>query len=303
MSTKTIDQYKKVLVVLKNKGLNYEECTDSSHLLILLKNLKATNSDNYISEATLKKYLISLVWYYKNNNNDVILDGLREEMKKISEKQVINSNNLTDKESKNYLKWDQIMKRYNELEIDLQKKKKIAKSTYKNYVIFSLYVLMPPRRILDYALMKITDNDPLDNNFNYFNKSTTEFIFNVYKTKESLGVQKIKISQKLNDILINYITKYNVSSSLLELTEGLIGDHLSRMINKDKKIRVNILRHSYISYLSDTGKLSDCNMRKAIAYMMGHSESMQNKYYKITDKERKKANDITGEDVLKLSNQ
>ena len=88
-------------------------------------------------------------------------------------------------------------------------------------------------------------------------------------------------------MLDGYIEKYKIEGSLFELKGGAIKDRLVRIFKKytKKTVSVNILRHSYISWLMDNGKLKTIEDRKRYAGIMGHSVSMQGEYYKDKSKE------------------
>ena len=82
--------------------------------------------------------------------------------------------------------------------------------------IYSVYTLQPPRRLEDFAAMKITkENDPQqlrNKNNNYIvidqNNNPSQFIYNKYKTYKTFGQQVIDINKDLGDILKQYIKSY-----------------------------------------------------------------------------------------------
>ena len=51
-------------------------------------------------------------------------------------------------------------------------------------MVLSLYTLHPPRRNIDYSLMKISNNMN-DDMFNYLDMDKKQFIFNNYKTQHT----------------------------------------------------------------------------------------------------------------------
>ena len=78
----------------------------------------------------------------------------------------------TETQNKNWLNWDEVMKIYNEMKDNLKlNKTKITEKQYDdllNYVLLSLYVLIPPRRNLDWQKMAITFNSDITNDkYNY----------------------------------------------------------------------------------------------------------------------------------------
>jgi hypothetical protein len=84
---------------------------------------------------------------------------------------------------------------------EIGKKRKITDEQYKrlhDLAIVSLYILIPPRRVLDYSCMIIgapTD----DKETNYY--SDGKFYFNNYKTKGTYDQQVIDVPKELQDIL------------------------------------------------------------------------------------------------------
>ena len=94
------------------------------------------------------------------------------------------SRTKSDKEAANWVSQPELDKIYKDLKAQanaLFKKSELSKSdlqTIQNYVILSLYTLIPPRRSLDYTEMKINNIDKKQSN--YINGK--KFIFNTYKT-------------------------------------------------------------------------------------------------------------------------
>lgn len=85
--------------------------------------------------------------------------------------------------------------------IEIGKKRKITDEQYKrlhDLVIVSLYMLIPPRRVLDYSCM-VVDTPTDDKEINYYNDG--KFYFNNYKTKGTYDQQVIDVPKNLQDIL------------------------------------------------------------------------------------------------------
>ena len=119
------------------------------------------------------------------------------------------------------------MKIYNQLKAEatpLLKLQHLSKNQFnllQSYVLLSLYVLIAPRRSLDYTMFKIrnfdTSPNTLDNymfNFNRSKKKPSSFIFNSYKNANRMGRQIIEIPKSLEKI-INEWSKFNKSDDLL----------------------------------------------------------------------------------------
>ena len=149
----------------------------------------------------------------------------------------------------------------------------------------SLYIgdiANPPRRLADYAKMKIitrkdydllTEDDKANDNFLIKDKTKKEFSFGNYKTESKYGTLLIPVGKKLNLILNKYL-KYHTSEFLLTTRTGkpLTSLELGNLLNKvfsssGKKISVSMLRHIFLSEtFGDVAK-----KQKAIASKMSHS--------------------------------
>ena len=166
--------------------------------------------------------------------------------------------------------------------------------------IFSVYALQPPRRLEDFAAMRITtETDPQqlrNKNNNYLiidhNNNPSQFIYNKYKTYKTFGQQVIDINKDLGDILKQYIKSYKLKENnyLFGLStnvnkrqsESNFSKLVSSIFNKLYKSSISItnkwVRVSYATYLN-TLNLT-IKQRKDIAYKMGHSLNTNMQYGK-----------------------
>jgi len=136
-------------------------------------------------------------------------------------------------------------------------------------MITAIYVLLPPRRLNDYLYMRYTvkPNKTYDTNFNYYVRSTGQFIFNNYKTSKTYGIQTFPINSQLKKIIDNYIDMNSISNKKLLL--NISKATLSRKLENIFGVSVCGLRHSFISHLyQDANNLFDI---KKISQMMGHN--------------------------------
>ena len=178
--------------------------------------------------------------------------------------------------------WTDILEIY----LKLKANYKLSKSNHMRYVLLSLYVLIPPRRLLDYTLMHIADNNDIintNNELNYYIPNKKTFIFNNYKTKKFYGQQTIIIPNILANILDEYILKYKITGSLFNKKKTTLRACLTSIFYtfSDRKLSVNILRHSYITYMKDTGRLN--GLERVISTAMAHTIDTQISYYKKTN--------------------
>ena len=123
-----------------------------------------------------------------------------------------------DKQKENWISQDEIQKVYDELKFNtkqyMTKKEQLTNRELlkvQDFVILSLFTLIPPRRCLDYVDFKINNIDT--NNDNYMKGN--ELIFNSYETSKQKGSQKIEIPKELRSILTKYIKLINGRSDYL----------------------------------------------------------------------------------------
>jgi len=274
-----ISEHKRYLKYISNAGINYESIDDITKYINDIDNIK-TKRGKPITPNTKKMYLATSLWYVSNNSkNEEHCAALREAKNKLvaTIRRTVKRHVLTGTQIDNYMNWSDILNVYEKVK-SVRDRSPLA---YKTYVLLSLYVKLCPRRLKDYALMRITDSDDnLDKNYNYYVTHRSCFVFSNYKTKKRYRTQYIGVPDELNAILKEYIEKYKVSGDLLGLTVRAIEMRLLRLFNKHakKQVSVNILRHSYISWMIDSGKMKGNEF--LVSRLMGHSMSMQKDYYK-----------------------
>jgi integrase len=158
--------------------------------------------------------------------------------------------------------------------------------TAQDYIILSLYTMIPPRRLLDYTLAKFNRFNPERDNF--YDKKKKTLTFNQYKTAGKYGTQVVSLPSDLTKLL-NKWAKLSQNDYILFDTNGnaMSQSQLSQRLNRifaPKKISVNMLRHAYLSdQLKDVPALTHLNR---LATEMGHSIPTQLGYRKYKDTER-----------------
>lgn len=290
-SQKTINQYTKKLAILKQKKLPIDGTLDVNTIVESLQT-------DYMSDSTIKVYLSAILWKQKTNKNisKKFISDLSKKITSINKKlqKKTKKNILSGKQKENFLSWNDILNIYTQV----KSCKNNSFKNYQNYVLLSLYILFPPRRVSDYSMMKIIhdDKDLIHNEltdnydeYNYYIYDKSLFVFNNYKTKTKFKNNVVKykqqhftISKTFNKILKDYIDGYNVNGSLLGLSDGALMMRLKSIFNhySNKRISVNILRHSYITYKYQRGELDTVEQREKLASKMGHSIQLQLEYYK-----------------------
>jgi integrase len=266
-------------------------------------------TDNKINENGRNLYYNSLLWYYKEKNIDSsVIDILREKIDNSRSKTIEKymSHELSDNERNNFLKWESILKVHDMMKKDIKTNKK-----FLNYLILSLYIYNPPRR-LDYSNMilndniKISDDDIIlwnDNKKNYVTKKVNEidsnnnyyvrkngtsfYIFNDYKTSYIYGKQIIEVDPTLQQLINQYIEKSKIlnNSILFKLSKTSLSNKLAKIFIKyqNKRISASLLRHSYITYLYTKKPVNFDFTAYIIGKKMSHSIIMQSLYAKKLD--------------------
>lgn len=174
-------------------------------------------------------------------------------------------NSLKKRASVNYKKGDLKMKELQEIQ---------------DFVILSLFILIPPRRALDFTELKIKNVDTEKDNF-IKNKT---MVFNIYKTSKQKGQDKIEIPKDLK-LILNKWLRVNPTDYLLfdskgnKLTSVKVNQRFNKIMNKPN-FSVNMFRKVFLtSKYKDTVK----KMKKLEEDMedMGSSTKQISHYVKL----------------------
>ena len=274
-----------------------------------LKNLKFLKDPAVIidklkdyKENTIRNYLIAIVSVLSLNKQskagkklyDAYTPLLLDKNKKLKSEEATNTKSET--QEKNWLTWDEVKKSWGELKekVDSFKSSKtITEAQYNTllqFMLLSLYVLLPPRRN-EYMKMMITKTAPDNKDTNYLDLDNNCFNFNVFKTSKKDGSLTIEIPAELREIINIYlkfhplikgkITKKFQAVPFLVYYDGspfTQNNSITRLLNKTlgKKVSSSMLRHIYLS-----GKYGDTtDEQKKDAEMMSQSVGMQKDYVK-----------------------
>jgi len=174
-------------------------------------------------------------------------------------------NSLKKRASVNYKKGDLKMKELQEIQ---------------DFVMLSLFILIPPRRALDFTELKIKNVDTEKDNF-IKNKT---MVFNIYKTSKQKGQDKIEIPKDLK-LILNKWLRVNPTDYLLfdskgnKLTSVKVNQRFNKIMNKPN-FSVNMFRKVFLtSKYKDTVK----KMKKLEEDMedMGSSTKQISHYVKL----------------------
>jgi len=259
-----------------------------------LKDLNFLNKPKKIFEkikdyklTTQRNIMISIVSILKALNNplyDSYYDTMIEMNKKIEDD--AKNNKKSEQQKDNWMKWEDIEAKYNELKDKIKMPKNISESQYDNMldsVILGLYVSIAPRRNKDYLLMKVSkDGKNMDDKYNWLDVKKKQFVFNNYKTDKVYGQQNINVPDDLMNIIKKYL-KYKKDGDGYLLVkfngERLKSDNsITRRLNSilGKNVSSSMLRHIYLT--DKYGKVNE--QMKEDALNMGHSVEQQKEYIK-----------------------
>jgi hypothetical protein len=226
-----------------------------------------------------------------------IMDEMNTALKK--------NNTKSDVQKENWVSQEEIQQVYeknynNTIDLFVSKRKNITQIDWDKIletIILALYVLQPPRRILDYNSCIIVKKLPkeLDKNINYYDLSTDTFYFSNYKTSHTYKTQSFKAPPKLATLLECYskihpikFSKEQVGQPLLCKFDGTVFDKsysITRLLNRifkreiGKRISVNMLRSIF---LTDTFGPKVAQLQD-ITTQMGTSQNMATSQYIKTD--------------------
>ena len=250
---KQLDNDKKVLDYMKDMKPNTRK-TRLSALFVLTEN------------EAYKKHMLEDVNAYNNS--------MKSQVK-------------NDKEIENWITKDELFEIYNALKKDTnvlfrKKNKKMADlQDIQSFVMLSLFVLLPPRRAMDFSELKIKNIDKKSDNYIKGNN----LVFNIYKTSKQKGQQSIKVPKELKSILNKWI-KNNTTDYLLfdnkgnKLTSVKINQRFKKLFGKS--FSVNMFRKLYLSdKYADTMK--DMKSMEKDMVSMGSSKSQVNHYVKVDE--------------------
>jgi hypothetical protein len=193
---------------------------------------------------------------------------------------------LTPSELSRFVKWSTLKDIY----------KKVT--NLKEQALMAIYTLIPPRRLKDFQLMKITTSTAreahnLDSEFNYISitnviKKPKQLIFNNYKTNKQYKQQIFEVPPVLRTVLSKYIrssdlkdgeflfgrTHTDVDRAFSTTVSGIFKKYTS------KAVSINILRHSFISDFISKPNIST-RQKEEVATFMAHSLAVQESYRRI----------------------
>jgi integrase len=161
----------------------------------------------------------------------------------------------------------------------------------QDWVIYSLYTMLPPLRA-DYSPMLVYDRKPKEDKGNYMilRKTKPVIVLHDYKTQSTFGRVEIPIPAELVEVLKTWRT-FNPSDHLLLKDDGqpMTSEGLSQRVirifekHAGKGVGISMLRHAYIT-MRRSGKELSLLQKEALAHQMLHS-TLTNELYRRIDAE------------------
>jgi integrase len=272
-----------------------------------LKNLKFLSDPDKIIEKlskykqnTIRNYLIAIVSVLSLNKEtkpgkklyEAYTPLLLDKNKKLKAEESTNTKSET--QEKNWLTQEQVEKVWEELKekVDSFKSSKtVTESQYNillQFMVLSLYVLIPPRRN-EYMNMSVIRGMPQNDDTNYVDLDHNKLVFNKYKTARKEGKVSFDIPEKLQDVIAVYLKFHPLIKKTKKICIPFLVYYdgspfstvnaITRILNKvfKKRVSSSMLRHIYLSgrYAGITEE------QKKDAEMMGHSVEMARDYVKV----------------------
>jgi hypothetical protein len=282
LSPKTISMYLAKLRIL-NGNQPLKNLTFLKNVKVISEKLGSIQNDN-----TRKSYTASIVAVL-NRQEDKASKTANEKYKSMflkersifTDKQALGEKSETQKE--NWMSQDEIAAIHKELDDKvnaIENKSKLTEKEHKlveDWLLLSLYVLQPPRRNMDYYMMKFGLGD--NKNFNYVCLDKGVYHFNNFKTSK-YGVEEIEIPDNMKSIFKQYLELTGLKAGDFVLfqkdtrrtSSNIITKALNRILGK--KVGSSMMRHIYLSNKYGDVKEEQTND----AEFMSHSKTMQGNY-------------------------
>jgi len=275
LSDKSINTYASVLKTIA-KNLEFDNVKDLDNDKKVLEYLKEMKPNTRKTRLSALFVLTENEAYKKHMLEDV--NAYNNSMK---------SQTKNDKEIENWITKDELFEIYNALKKDtnvlFRKKTKTMTDLQdiQSFIMLSLFVLLPPRRAMDYSEMKIKNIDKANDNYIKGNN----LVFNIYKTSKQKGQQVLAIPKELKSILNKWV-KINDTDYLLfdnksnKLTSVKINQRFKKLFGKS--FSVNMFRKLFLSDKYADTMTEMKNLEKDMV-SMGSSKAQVNHYVKVDE--------------------
>ena len=245
------------------------------------KDFKNTNkiidliTESYSLNTTIQTILGIIKFLSFKDADEELIDDYRQILNELIQERNSSQGKQEFKEGEkeNWIEYPELKKKVEEISQSYLTEKK-SFTSFRNFLIVCLYVLMPPARIGNYLDMIKKDSSNMKrkaeslnkkNNYVVRNKENDfTFVFNKYKTAKNLGSIKYDVkSTILNQMLEKYFKDYNnnpkhknfmVNASGKPMTQVNFTNSQTSITNKlfDKKITNNQFRRIFFTHFLST---------------------------------------------------
>ena len=244
---------------------------DTTATMEYIKSMKSLN--------TQKTYVVSILkWIAEDPAMESQRTFYREKVKEMNTASLefYKDQKLSEAEKTKYADWPYI----------LETAKQLYADPYvgdDDKLLVALYTELAPVRV-DYTNLRILRAPPTPDEGNYvvLRRKNPYIKLNNHKTAK-YGAIMNKLPAALKRRFMEYARDHPTETTLFEMEENAMSKRITRIFRRysDKKIGVNILRHSFIShFLSKAPSLRDM---EDLAARMGHSVALQQLYRKMKD--------------------
>lgn len=269
-----------------------------------LVNSLNSNSSKIQTLTTLNRY-----YEYKNWDNEKIKSKLNELVKERTENR--KSQMQPEKEKENWVDYNDLKSKIEELATEYLEKKK-SFTNYRNFLLLSLFTLIPPARLSNYNMLyktiKKRNLKSYPKKSNYIGKIDNHyrFIMNQYKTSKYLGSLSYDIPEDniLNKLIDKWFNEYNTHKKYFlvnyngeEMKQTNMTAGLKNITRKllNKELSLNTIRHIYFTeYSKHTGTKTIEELEKELAFT-GH-KFRPNQFNLYTRKEQLQEDDNNDEE-------
>lgn len=181
-------------------------------------------------------------------------------------------NVLTENQKEGFVAWEEVVKTYQALTDPLQK------------LCLGMYCLIPPRRVRDYAQVKMVweGEEPKEGNYMMCSDDKIEMVIQDFKSAKHYGAYRENLPAELVKVIYDAVprdqTYLFVNQGKQSFTEHAFNVWLLRRLNVifKKPVTINCLRRSFTSSL-DLQNMTETE-REKVGLGMGHNASQQLEY-------------------------
>ena len=284
LSSKTVETYQLALKKLRDAVAPGSSGYD--YLLEAEKIVAHIETQDW-SVNTRKNYYIALKSTIRSLNDDRFREAAEKYTEKMLHYRDMNAETaakqeLSAREKELFVAWPDILKKREEIREAVSNL-----SDFQDYVIYCLYTLQPPVRV-DYSPCRvIAAGEDWSGNSLRVGPKSMQFVLREYKTAAKYGPLTLDVPRKLEEVLREWL-ELQPSGWLLcdscgePMNEQMLSRKVRDIFKKwfGKALGVNILRHSYITYMRKGEK--KLSVQEDVARRMGHSIRMS-QIYRRTD--------------------